>query len=192
MQTRCTFFDLKFNTQCSLSLFYRAAEYYGDDTLRNESDNKLFPRNNANSGNYELPAASQPESPKAETCDGHYSYPSSAAGYSYESAQQLNSAFSQPQTSSHMQNLAPFPNEAVRYFSVFCSGYKMVSYALLGIHYLLLVMRNTSQMLDPPVSYIPLGFIVFWVCSSFLHYIDSLVSLAPLLWGNISTVLHSV
>ncbi|KAF3657014.1 hypothetical protein T459_11117 [Capsicum annuum] len=91
----------------------RAAEYYGDDTLRNESDNKLFPRNNANSGNYELPAASQPESPKAETCDGHYSYPSSAAGYSYESAQQLNSAFSQPQTSSHMQNLAPFPNEAV-------------------------------------------------------------------------------
>ncbi|KAL3341032.1 hypothetical protein AABB24_025543 [Solanum stoloniferum] len=91
----------------------RAAEYYGDDTLRNEADSNLFLRNNANPGNYELPAASQPESLKAETSDGHYSYPSSAAGYSYESAQQLNAAFSQPQTSSHMQNLASFSNETV-------------------------------------------------------------------------------
>ncbi|CAN4116570.1 unnamed protein product [Withania somnifera] len=91
----------------------RAAEYYGDGTLRNESDSNLFHRNDANPGNYELPAASQPESLKAETSDGHYSYPSSAAGYSYETAQQLNAAFSQPQTSSHMQNLAPFPNETV-------------------------------------------------------------------------------
>ncbi|XP_049393761.1 uncharacterized protein LOC125858120 isoform X2 [Solanum stenotomum] len=73
----------------------------------------LGTRNNANPGNYELPAASQPESLKAETSDGHYSYPSSAAGYSYESAQQLNAAFSQPQTSSHMQNLASFSNETV-------------------------------------------------------------------------------
>lgn len=99
---------------CELTLFYRAAEYYGDDTLRNESDSNLFHRNNANPGNYELPAASQPESLKAETSDGHYSYPSSAAGYSYGSAQQLNAAFSQPQTSSHMQNLASFSNETVR------------------------------------------------------------------------------
>ncbi|XP_055826514.1 uncharacterized protein LOC129894943 [Solanum dulcamara] len=91
----------------------RAAEYYGDDTLRNESDSNLFHRNNANPGNYELPAASQPESLKAETSDGHYSYPSSASGYSYESAQQLNAAFSQPQTSSHMQNLASLSNETV-------------------------------------------------------------------------------
>ncbi|KAK6793232.1 hypothetical protein RDI58_006685 [Solanum bulbocastanum] len=91
----------------------RAAEYYGDDTLRNEADSNLFLRNNANPGNYELPAASQPESLKAETSDGHYSYPSSVAGYSYESAQQLNAAFSQPQTSSHMQNLASFSNEMV-------------------------------------------------------------------------------
>ncbi|XP_059288885.1 altered inheritance of mitochondria protein 3-like [Lycium ferocissimum] len=91
----------------------RAGEYYGDETLRNESDNNLFHRNNASPGNYELPAASQPESLKAETSDGHYSYPSSAAGYSYESAQQLNAAFSQPQTSSHMQNLAPYSNETV-------------------------------------------------------------------------------
>ncbi|CAN4091869.1 unnamed protein product [Withania somnifera] len=93
----------------------RAAEFYGDGTLRNESDNNLFHRNNANPGNYELPAASQPESLKAETSDGHYSYPPSGAGYSYKTSQQLNAAFSQtqPQTSSHMQNLAPFPNETV-------------------------------------------------------------------------------
>ncbi|XP_004234052.2 flocculation protein FLO11-like isoform X1 [Solanum lycopersicum] len=91
----------------------RATEYYGDGTLRNEADSNLFHRNNANAGNYELPAASQPESLKAEASDGHYSYPSSAAGYSYESAQQLNAAFSQPQTSSHMQNLASFSNETV-------------------------------------------------------------------------------
>ncbi|KAL3341031.1 hypothetical protein AABB24_025543 [Solanum stoloniferum] len=95
----------------------RAAEYYGDDTLRNEADSNLFLRNNANPGNYELPAASQPESLKAETSDGHYSYPSSAAGYSYESAQQLNAAFSQPQTSSHMQNLASFSNETAFFSS---------------------------------------------------------------------------
>lgn len=91
----------------------RAAEYYGDDTLRNEAGSDLFHRNNANPGNYEVPAASQPESLKAETSDGHYSRPSSAAGYSYEGSQQLNGAFSQPQTSSHMQNLAPFSNDMV-------------------------------------------------------------------------------
>ncbi|KAK4340632.1 hypothetical protein RND71_039133 [Anisodus tanguticus] len=91
----------------------RATEYYGDETLRNESDSNLFHRNNASPGNYELPAASQPESLKAETSDGHYSYPSSATGYSYESAQQLSAAFSQPQTSSHVQNIAPYSNETV-------------------------------------------------------------------------------
>ncbi|XP_075086440.1 uncharacterized protein LOC107773927 [Nicotiana tabacum] len=90
----------------------RASEYYGDETLRNESDSNLFHRTNASSGNYDLPSAAQPESLKAETSEhGHqYSYPSSAASYSYESAQKLNAAFSQPQTSSHMQSLAPFSN----------------------------------------------------------------------------------
>ncbi|KAK4361636.1 hypothetical protein RND71_020588 [Anisodus tanguticus] len=101
----------------------RAAEYYGDETLRNESDSNLFHRNNASLGNYELPAASEPEFLKAETSDGHYSYPSSAAGYSYESAQQLNAAFSQPQTSSHMQNLAPYSNETdIKLFHVYTNS----------------------------------------------------------------------
>lgn len=105
---KCQFFNYE------LTLFYRAVEYYGDDTLRNEAGSDLFHRNNANPGNYEVPAASQPESLKAETSDGHYSRPSSAAGYSYEGSQQLNGAFCQPQTSSHMQNLAPFSNDMVR------------------------------------------------------------------------------
>lgn len=45
--------------------------------------------------------------------ENQYSFPSSASGYSYESAQQLNTAFAHPQASSQMQNLAPFSNVMV-------------------------------------------------------------------------------
>lgn len=101
-----------------------------------------------------MPSAAQPESLKAETSEhGHqYSYPSSAASYSYESAQKLNAAFSQPQTSSHMQSLAPFSNVSKKTFSAFCSGCKMVSCSLLGIHFLLFAKKipniKTSKFED--------------------------------------------
>ncbi|KAK6797271.1 hypothetical protein RDI58_004973 [Solanum bulbocastanum] len=90
----------------------RASEYYGDESLRHASESNLYHRTNASSVNYDSPSASQPEPLKSETNEqgNQYSYPSSAAGYTYESAQQLTAAFSQPQTSSQMQNLTPFSN----------------------------------------------------------------------------------
>ncbi|KAK4361290.1 hypothetical protein RND71_020242 [Anisodus tanguticus] len=89
----------------------RASEYYADESLRHASESNLYHRN-ASSGNYDLPSASQPEPLKAEINEhgNQYSYPSSAAGYTYESAQQMTAAFSQQQTSSHMQNLSAFSN----------------------------------------------------------------------------------
>ncbi|KAJ8545349.1 hypothetical protein K7X08_017932 [Anisodus acutangulus] len=89
----------------------RASEYYADQSLRHTSESNLYHRT-ASSGNYDSPSASQPEPLKAEINEHEhqYSYPSSAAGYTYESAQQMNSAFSLPQTSSQMQNLAAFSN----------------------------------------------------------------------------------
>ncbi|XP_049371186.1 uncharacterized protein LOC125836143 isoform X1 [Solanum verrucosum] len=90
----------------------RASEYYGDESLRHASESNLYHRTNASSVNYDSPSASQPEPLTSETNEqgNQYSYPSSAAGYTYESAQQLTAAFSQPQTSSQMQNLTPFSN----------------------------------------------------------------------------------
>ncbi|XP_009785957.1 uncharacterized protein [Nicotiana sylvestris] len=90
----------------------RAPEYYGDESLGHASESNLYHRTNASSGNYDSPSASQPEQLKTELSEhgNQYSYPSSAGGYTYETAQQLTAAFSQPQTSSQMQNLASFSN----------------------------------------------------------------------------------
>ncbi|KAG5622209.1 hypothetical protein H5410_007427 [Solanum commersonii] len=90
----------------------RASEYYGDESLRHASESNLYHRTNVSSVNYDSSSASQPEPLTSETNEqeNQYSYPSSAAGYTYESAQQLTATFSQPQTSSQMQNLTPFSN----------------------------------------------------------------------------------
>ncbi|XP_060194078.1 uncharacterized protein LOC132623353 isoform X1 [Lycium barbarum] len=90
----------------------RAPEYYADESLGHASESNLYHRTNSSSGNYDAPSASQPEPLKAEINEhgNQYSYPSSAAGYTYESAQQMAAAFSQPQTSSQMPNLAAFSN----------------------------------------------------------------------------------
>lgn len=108
----------------SASLYCRASEYYGDESLRHASESNLYHRTNASSGNYDSPSASQPEPLKAETNEqgNQYSYATSAAGYTYESAQQLTAAFSQPQTSSQMQNLTPFSNVMVSFIP--CQGCK--------------------------------------------------------------------
>nr|GMD09197.1 uncharacterized protein LOC109165618 isoform X2 [Ipomoea batatas] len=91
-----------------------SSEYYGDEDLRNEQDGILFHRTGAISGNYESPSDTQPDSLKVEHAEvahgNQYSFPSSAPGYTYENAQQLNVVFSQSQTSSQTQNLAPFSN----------------------------------------------------------------------------------
>ncbi|KAG8385343.1 hypothetical protein BUALT_Bualt03G0032900 [Buddleja alternifolia] len=90
----------------------RSSEYYVDDSLRNASDGGLFHRTGANAGNYDPSSASQPEELKPENAEmphgNQYPFPSSNPGYNFDDAQQLNAAFSQ--TSSQMQNLAPFPN----------------------------------------------------------------------------------
>lgn len=67
---------------------------------------------------YDSPPVSQPsevlkqESPDA-VHENQYSFPSSAPGYSYENAQQLNAAFAHQQASSQMQNLASFSSMMV-------------------------------------------------------------------------------
>ncbi|KAK6124146.1 hypothetical protein DH2020_042119 [Rehmannia glutinosa] len=97
--------DLSFYSCC------RSSEYYVDDSLRNASDGGLFHRTSASAGSYDPSSASQPEELKPENAEvahgNQYSFPSNP-GYTFDDAQHLNAAFSQ--TSSQMQNLAPFSN----------------------------------------------------------------------------------
>lgn len=90
----------------------RNPEFYGDEHLRATSDANLIHRTGASAGEYDSPSVSQEEALKQETTEAdqvnQYSFPSSAPGFTYESSQQLNAPFNHPQTSSQMQNLAPF------------------------------------------------------------------------------------
>ncbi|EEF42715.1 conserved hypothetical protein [Ricinus communis] len=92
----------------------RNTEYYGDEHLRNAADDNLIHRAGVSPGNYDSPAGPQPEVLKEETPEAaqgnQYAFPSSASGYTFENSQQLNAAFSNPQTSSQMQNMTPFSN----------------------------------------------------------------------------------
>lgn len=88
----------------------RNPEYYGDEHLRIASDGNLTHRSGASVVNFEPPSASQPEVSKQEAPESaQYTFASTAPDYnSYEDNQQLNASFSNTQTSSQMQNLAPF------------------------------------------------------------------------------------
>ncbi|KAL1169646.1 hypothetical protein V6Z11_A05G160700 [Gossypium hirsutum] len=90
----------------------RNPEYYGDEHLRSNAEGNIMIRSTVNTGNYEATEDSQPAVLKqdaSEAAQGNqYAFPSSASGYSYENAQQLNPAFTHPQTSTQMQNLTPF------------------------------------------------------------------------------------
>ncbi|XP_059664778.1 uncharacterized protein LOC132311070 isoform X2 [Cornus florida] len=88
-------------------------EYYRDEPLRTVSDGNLGQRTGASDGSYDLPSASQPDVLKQENTEvangNQYTFSSSSnPGYTFENAQQLNTAFPHSQTSSQMQNLAPF------------------------------------------------------------------------------------
>lgn len=69
------------------------------------------------------PSSSQPEVVKRDTTveasqGPHYVFPS-VSGYSFENTAESNTAsYSYPQTNSQMQNLAPFSNVMVLYYSV--------------------------------------------------------------------------
>ncbi|PPD84081.1 hypothetical protein GOBAR_DD18999 [Gossypium barbadense] len=90
----------------------RNPEYYGDEHLRSNAEGNIMIRSTVNTGNYEATEDSQPAVLKqdaSEAAQGNqYAFPSSASGYSYENSQQLNPAFTHPQTSTQMQNLTPF------------------------------------------------------------------------------------
>ncbi|KAM2496793.1 hypothetical protein COP2_037579 [Malus domestica] len=91
----------------------RNPEYYGDEHLMNASDESLVHRTVASTGDYESPSVSQAEILKQETHEpdqGNQYVFSSAPGFAYENSQQLDAAFSHQQTSSQMQNMAPFSN----------------------------------------------------------------------------------
>lgn len=63
-------------------------------------------------GNYDHTSISQQEASKPErpeiAQENQYSFPSSSHGFTYENAQQPEVTFPPLQTSSQMQNLAPF------------------------------------------------------------------------------------
>ncbi|KAL2484229.1 Kinase-related protein of unknown function [Forsythia ovata] len=90
----------------------RTSEYFGDESLRNATGDSLFHRTAATAGNYDTSSASQPDDLKPENAEvahgDQYAFTASNPGYAYQDAHHLNAAFSQSQTSSHMQNLAPF------------------------------------------------------------------------------------
>ncbi|XP_044496542.1 uncharacterized protein LOC123218948 isoform X2 [Mangifera indica] len=89
----------------------RNPEYYGDEHLRSTSDANIVHRPNVSAADYDPSPVSQPEVLKQETPeiaqDNQYVFPSSAPGYNYENAQQLNTAFPHQQASTQMQSLAP-------------------------------------------------------------------------------------
>lgn len=95
----------------------RNPEYYDDEHLRSTSDENLIHRTGHSAGDYDSTSVSQAEALKQETPEAgsgnQYSFPSAAPGFAYESSQQLNVAFTHPQTSSQMQNLAPFSSVMV-------------------------------------------------------------------------------
>ncbi|KAI5571063.1 hypothetical protein BDE02_11G068800 [Populus trichocarpa] len=90
----------------------RNPEYYGDEHLRNAVDESLVHRAGVSATNYDSSSVPQSETLKEETSEAtqgnQYAFPSSTPGYSYENTQQLNVAFNNPQTSTQMQNIAPF------------------------------------------------------------------------------------
>ncbi|XP_057948682.1 uncharacterized protein LOC131144215 isoform X3 [Malania oleifera] len=90
----------------------RNTEYYGDEHLRSTSDGNIVQRSGAGGGSYDSPSVSQPEALKQENPEpvqgNHYSFPSSAPGYTFESTQQLNPAFTHSQTSTQQLNHSPF------------------------------------------------------------------------------------
>ncbi|XP_062095388.1 uncharacterized protein LOC133801231 isoform X2 [Humulus lupulus] len=92
----------------------RNTEFYGDEHLGTTSDGNMIHRTGASAGEYESSSVPQAEAMKQETSEAdqgnQYAFPSSAPGFTYENSQQLNVAFSHPQTSAQMQNLAPFSN----------------------------------------------------------------------------------
>ncbi|XP_022715633.1 uncharacterized protein LOC111274899 isoform X2 [Durio zibethinus] len=94
----------------------RNLDYYGDEHLRNNMEGNIMNISNVHTGNYEASEDSQSEVLKqdaSEAAEGsQYMFPSSASGYNYENSQQLNPVFTHMQTSSQMQNLTSFSNQA--------------------------------------------------------------------------------
>ncbi|XP_027359710.1 uncharacterized protein LOC113868382 isoform X3 [Abrus precatorius] len=91
----------------------RNPDYYGDEHLVNTtSDGNLVQGTGVNAGTYEHTSISQQEALKPEppetVQENQYPFPSSSHGFTYENDQQPEVTFPHSQTSSQMQNLAPF------------------------------------------------------------------------------------
>ncbi|TKY72333.1 cell wall protein AWA isoform X2 [Spatholobus suberectus] len=92
----------------------RNPDYYGDEHLATTttSDGNLVQGTGVSAGTYEHTSISQQEVLKPEppeiAQENQYSFPSSSHGFTYENAQQPEVTFPHSQTSSQMQNLAPF------------------------------------------------------------------------------------
>ncbi|XP_061354215.1 uncharacterized protein LOC133298854 [Gastrolobium bilobum] len=90
----------------------RNPDYYGEEHITTTQDGNLVRGTSASAVTYEHSSISQQEVLKPEppetAQENQYSFPSSSHGFTYENAQQSEVTFPHSQTSSQMQNLAPF------------------------------------------------------------------------------------
>ncbi|KAE8659640.1 kinase-related family protein [Hibiscus syriacus] len=119
----------------------RNPEYNGDEHLRSNTEGNIMTRSNVNTRNYEATEVSQPSELKQEAAQGsQYAFPSSASGYNYENSQQLNPAFTHPQTNTQIQNLTPFSSVMQAYTNSLPSS---------------LLTSNVQTAREPDLPYLP-------------------------------------
>ncbi|KAK4787338.1 hypothetical protein SAY86_011171 [Trapa natans] len=99
----------------------RQPEHYADDDLGPSPSDMGNVNVPAGDVNFDTIPASRSELLQPETTEdvpgSQYTFTSSAPGYSYENSQNLNAAFGHTQTSSQVQNLAPFSDVLSAYTS---------------------------------------------------------------------------
>ncbi|XP_038987496.1 uncharacterized protein LOC103714980 isoform X2 [Phoenix dactylifera] len=92
----------------------RNDDYYNNGQLISTSNEDVAAKTGTNTGNLDMPLASQPEVIRNDTLDAthglQYNFPS-ASGYALSSTSQPNeAAYTYPQGNTQMQNLSPFSN----------------------------------------------------------------------------------
>lgn len=102
----------------------RNHEYYNNGQLISTSNEDVAAKTGTNTGNLDMPSASQPEVIRNDTLDAthglQYNFPS-ASGYALSSTSQPNeAAYTYPQGNTQMQNLSPFSNLMVNHYSALC------------------------------------------------------------------------
>lgn len=96
----------------------RKTEFYGKEAFLTVADEILAYRASGVAGTFDSASASQSNFIKQEypeVVGSQYTCTPDSTNYPFQRARQQNTAFSYPQTSSWMQNLASFSNAMVKY-----------------------------------------------------------------------------